>query len=67
MFVMILLDRNETPKEHDVPTSDGLKTDFHTARGSVYEEEARMSKVHDKVDDSTHKQPKEVEYDFDIR
>ena len=67
MFVMILLDRNETTKEHDVPTSDGLKTDFHTARGSVYEEEARMSKVHDKVDDSTHKQPKEVEYDFDIR
>ena len=67
MFVMILLDRNKTIKEHDVPTSDGLKTDFHTARGSVYEEEARMSKVHDKVDDSTHKQPKEVEYDFDIR
>ena len=67
MFVMILLDRNKTTKEHDVPTSDGLKTDFHTARGSVYEEEARMRKVHDKVDDSTHKQPKEVEYDFDIR
>ena len=67
MFVMILLDRNKTTKEHDVYTSDGLKTDFHTARGSVYEEEARMSKVHDKVDDSTHKQPKEVEYDFDIR
>ena len=33
----------------------------------MHEEEARMSKVHDKVDNSTHKHSKEVEYDFDVR
>ena len=64
---MILLDRNKTTKENGIDTSDGLKTDFHTVSGCVHEEEARMSKVHDKVDDSTHKQSKEVEYDFDVR
>ena len=64
---MILLDRNKTTKEHDIDTSDGLKTDFHTVGGSVHEEEARISKVHDKVNDSIHKQSREVEYDFDAR
>ena len=44
-----------------------VQTDFHTLGGSVHEEEARISRVHDKVDNSTHKQSKEVEYDFDIR
>ena len=33
----------------------------------MHENEARMSRVHDKVDDSTNKQSKEVEYDFDVR
>ena len=43
-----------------------LKNWFHTVGGSVHEEEARMSKVHNEVDDSTHKKSKEVEYDFDV-
>ena len=58
---MILLDRNKTAKEHDIDTSDGLKTDFHAVGGSVHKEQTRMSKVHNKVDDSTNKQSKEVE------
>ena len=64
---MILLDRNKTTKKQDSDANDGLKTDFHTVGGKVHEEEARMSKVHDKTGDSTHKQSKEVEYDFDVR
>ena len=64
---MILLDRNKTTKEHDIDTSDGLNTDFHTVGGSEHEEEPRMSKVYDKVDNSTHKQSKEVKYNFHVR
>ena len=64
---MILLDRNKTTKEHDIDTNDGLKTDFHTVAGSVLEEETRMSKVHDKIGESTHKQSEEVEYDSNAR
>ena len=65
-FIMVLLDRNKTTKEHDIDTNDGLKTDFRTVGGSVHKEEARMSKGHDKFGESIHKQSKEVEYDFDV-
>ena len=47
---MILLDRNKTTKKHDIDPNDALKTDFHTVGGTMHEEEARMSKVHDKID-----------------
>ena len=66
-FIIILLDRNKITKEHDIDTNDGLKTDFYTVGENVHKEEARMSKVHDKIGDSTHKQSKEFEYDFDDR
>ena len=36
-FIMILLDRNKTTKEHDINANDGLKTDFYTVGGSVHD------------------------------
>ena len=36
-FIMILLDRSKTTKEHDIDANDGLKTDFYTVGGSVHE------------------------------
>ena len=64
---MILLDRNKSAKEYEIDTSDGLKPYSHTVGGSVHNDETSMSKIHDKGDNSRHKQSKEAEYDFDVR
>ena len=57
----------KAPKNKIIDTCGGLKTDSLTVDGSMHEAETRMSKVHNKVGDSTYKQSKEAEYDFNVR